>query len=98
MDLKNRAQFIVWMLKFYPSAFLVTWRQPPEHSFSLASLSEYGQLQVNDEIEFPVDLHRIPHERWPEAPTDQSILLYGQEAIMATERTRRPLPPNTLLP
>lgn len=98
MDLRGRKQFVIWLLKFYPSAFLVTWRQPLEHSFSLPALSEHGKIAINDEVDFPVPLDRIPHERWPEAPTDQSILLYGQEAIMASERARTPLPANSVFP
>lgn len=98
MDLRIHQQFIIWILKFYPCAFLVTWRQPAEHSFNLNSLSDYRHLGINDEVEFPVSLNRIIHERWPEAPTDHSVLIYGQEAIMANERGSKPLPANSVVP
>ena len=35
------------------------------------------------QVEIPINVHTIPSEYWPEAPTPTSLVVYGQEAIVS---------------
>ena len=82
-------------------AFLITFDEPEEYNFGLVELSRWRNEHVNYEVEVPVYLSRIIPQYWPEAPTDTSIIMYGQEAIVSydwkkfkannpLQRTRKP--------
>lgn len=83
LDIPSGHSFAIWLLKFFPIAFLVVWGEPkglhyPIHGFDLWHNCPFDTL-----VDLPVTLRPIPPQFWPEAPSDQSVLLYGQEAIFA---------------
>lgn len=73
----------IWLLKFFPIAFLVTWRKPSDLKFHVANFDPWRSSPFNYEAELPLVLRPIIHEYWPEAPTDHSIVVYGREAMVA---------------
>lgn len=71
----------IWFLKFFPVGFLVTFNEPPEHTFDFIELSEWRNSAIDEEVEIPIVLHSLAHEFWPEAPTRNTSVMYGQDAI-----------------
>ncbi len=88
LDIRLHDTVVVWFLKFFPVAFLVTINEPASFQFSYASLSSWGRDKLEYEVDIPVDFRNIPNEYWPEAPTDNSVILYGPEAIVSFDRKR----------
>ncbi len=82
-DLSVKKPVLVWFLKFFPIAFLITFNEPYEYNFSLTELSQWRYEGIDFEIEVPVNLNDIVHQYWPEAPSKTSIIMYGQEAIVS---------------
>ena len=70
-----------WLLKFFPISFMVTFNEPDKYNFNMEALSKFGKLGIDDEVEVNVDLENIIHQMWPEAPTDKSVVMYGNDAI-----------------
>lgn len=85
MDLPSGHAFTVWMMKFYPLAFLVVFDCPDGISFTANELSIYRDLEHNEAVRMDIDCTKIIHPHWPESPTDDSIILYGAEAAFARE-------------
>lgn len=75
--------FVFWLLKFFPLAFLVAWDEPVGLTYSIHSLEPWRSASIDEVAELPLNLATIPPLFWPEAPTRESILMYGQEAIHA---------------
>jgi hypothetical protein len=87
MDIRIGKPVIIWFIKFFPIAFLVTWDRPEEMNIQFPNLGEWRNAGIDEEINIPVYLDRIAHQFWPEAPTDNSVVTYGKEAIVALGRT-----------
>lgn len=85
-DLKVGKPVAIWFLKFFPIAFLVTINEPPGYTFHATELSTWRSLEIDGECEIPLEIKSIQHQRWPEAPTKTSIIMYGQEAIVSFNR------------
>ncbi|MCR4345817.1 MAG: hypothetical protein NUV55_01230 [Sulfuricaulis sp.] len=85
-DLKVGQPVVIWLMKFFPVTFMVTWNEPAGYAFRVPILSTHRTLGINGEVELPIPLRPIVHEFWPQAPTQYSFLLYGQEAIWAIGR------------
>lgn len=77
----------IWLLKFFPVAFLMTFEKPGESFFTLPRLSEFD-TSLPVEVDLPLVLHTIPHRYWPEAPTDDSAITYGKEAMFSVPHVR----------
>lgn len=75
--------FALWLLKFFPVAFLVAWDEPTGLNYPIHSLDPWRSAPIDLVAELPLNLTNIPPLFWPEAPTEQSMLMYGQEAIHA---------------
>lgn len=75
--------FAFWLLKFFPVAFLVAWDEPHGVKEPIEPLHIWRHIGFNDELELRLMLKPIPPLYWPEAPTDESVILYGQEALFA---------------
>lgn len=88
-DLRVKEPVLIWFMKFFPVAFMVTWREPAGYEFDLPNLAQHRVLGLEDGVDLPIHLDHIPHEYWPEAPTDHSIVTYGQEAIWAIEKSMK---------
>jgi hypothetical protein len=78
---------VIWLMKCFPLAFAVLWDggfkfengAPQPRDFDA-----YTNMRIDDEVDLPIDLFGVPHELWPEAPTDGTALMLGQEAVSAT--------------
>lgn len=75
--------FTFWLLKFFPVAFMVTWDEPSgleylPHSFDSWRSSPYAEV-----AELPITIRQPLPPYWPEAPTNRTMIMYGQEAIHA---------------
>ncbi|WP_097065916.1 hypothetical protein [Nitrosovibrio sp. Nv4] len=80
----------VWLMKFFPVAFFVIWDKPHGYQYpQFPNMATWGHLGIDDDIELPVHLNVVPHERWPEAPDDGRILVYGQQAMGVHEKAKK---------
>lgn len=78
---------VIWLMKFFPVSFLMAFEKTPEPYFTLPTLSAYhNALPV--EVDLPLVLQNIPHRYWPEAPSDDSAITYGREAMFAVPHIR----------
>jgi len=76
----------IWMMKCFPLAFAVLWNRDFQFDAPCQprNFDAHVGAQIDDVADLLVDLSNVPPEYWPEAPTDSTILGYGQEALMAT--------------
>jgi len=74
-------------MKFFPVSFLMTFEKTAEPMFNLPRLSNYHDL-LPVEVELPLVLKNIPPRYWPEAPTDDSAITFGREAMFAVPHVR----------
>lgn len=88
MDTRKGGSVVIWLMKFFPVAFMVTWNRPPAYTFDhLPSFESYRSTTLDEVVDIPVPLRPLRHERWPELPVEpHSLLLYGEEAIWAVGR------------
>lgn len=77
----SREPVVLWMMKFFPVAFVMSFESSPEPHFNFPRLSDYHEFLPID-INLPLHLEGIPPRYWPEAPTDNSAIVYGKEALM----------------
>lgn len=79
-----------WLMKFFPIAFWVIWDSPEGYEYPrLRSFDDYRFLGPDEEVEIPVLLNEMPHERWPEAPDDERFCAFGEGAIGVIEKKPR---------
>lgn len=76
-----------WLMKYFPLGFIVTWEQPEEIQIDLECLDFYAGGDINSVVDVPVNLKNIPSPVWPEEPTDDCAVLYGNRAISAIQKT-----------
>ncbi|EAU53858.1 hypothetical protein SPV1_12827 [Mariprofundus ferrooxydans PV-1] len=89
-DLGCEGQAYFWLMKFYPIAFFVVWDNPINYTFpNLQKLSRYRNASIDDVVELPLDLKKLPPECWPEQPTGSSIICYGNGSMGATESAKK---------
>lgn len=74
---------VIWFLKFFPIAFLVTFDKPDEWNFGLSELSIWRDREVDYKAKEYVQLTNFPNQMWPEAPTEYNVVCYGEEAIVS---------------
>lgn len=89
LDLSIGEPVFMWFMKFFPVAFMITWKEPSAYNFTVPNLSKWRTSAINDEYELVIPLKRVVHQFWPEAPTNQSIVAYGQEAVIAVDLPKR---------
>jgi len=71
------------LIKFFPISYMVTLTSLKKGRINLPNLVDHMPLDLDGEIEIPIYLQNIPHQRWPEAPTDDGAILYGERAMGA---------------
>lgn len=73
-------------MKYFPIAYLCC--DKPEYA-GLQCLSWYRDAGIDDEIEIPIDLKRVEHPYWPEAPSDEdnNVFFGGQSASNSVHAT-----------
>lgn len=87
LRVKDSAAF--WLMKFFPIAFFIVWGDPAGYEYpELGDLSAWSDITGDTEVDIPIYLNRIPHERWPETPEEHSFLIYGEGAVGAQEWNR----------
>lgn len=67
LDLVIEKPVLIWFMKFFPIAFLVTWSEPEEYIFDVPNLGNWRANAIDDEVELPVPLDKTVHQYWPEA-------------------------------
>lgn len=83
LDIKASATFYFWLLKFFPIAFLMIWDGPNTLEYRLPSFNAWRSSEFESRINVPLRLRPTMDPFWPEAPSDNHVLLYGKEAITA---------------
>ncbi len=86
LDVPSGSSVAIWLMKFFPMAFLVTWQDTLEHRFDLPNFDPWRHAGIDDNTNLPICLSPVVHPDWPESPSDNSVLLYGQEAMVAYRR------------
>jgi hypothetical protein len=83
-DLRCEDNAYIWIMKFFPLAFLMVWDDPKGYGYSqYPNLMKWRHIAIDDTVDMPVQLTVVPHERWPEAPTEHTFLMYGEGAMGA---------------
>jgi hypothetical protein len=65
------------VLKYYPLAFLVT---DLDHYKGLKELTKFKDVNIDDEIEIPINLYKKFGPYWPEAITNENPFLIASKA------------------
>lgn len=72
------------LLKFYPVAFLLTWKKPSVFNPPVPNLCDHRSTQFDSEVEAAFNLLPLPPRRWPETPdVPSACVLYGGDAMYA---------------
>lgn len=89
-DLRTNDSAYFWLMKFFPIAFLVIWDSPSGYEYPhLNSFEDFRDLGPDEEVNMPVSLTSVPHERWPEAPENNRFCMFGEGAIGVCEKKPR---------
>lgn len=83
LDLRTKTPFVIWFVKFFPIAFMITFRQPEELRLNLSELSCWRDESYDFKTIEKVLLRNFPPQFWPEAPSDKNFIMYGQEAVVS---------------
>ena len=83
LDIPTGNVAVIWLMKFFPLSFMMSWEDTERPFFRLPCLSNWRVSDPEQEIELPLQLKGIPHRYWPEAPTKTSVVTFGQEAMFA---------------
>ena len=75
--------FPMWLLKFFPIAFLVAWDDPQGMEYQPHSFEPWRAAPFAKEADLQLTLRPTLPAFWPEAPSDRTIIMYGHEAIHA---------------
>jgi len=73
---------MMWLLKSFPLAFAALWER--DFRFEVPAprdFDAYASAGIDDFVDLPIDLFNVPPEEWPEAPTNNTMIMVGQEAI-----------------
>ena len=81
LDIPSGNPFAIWLLKFFPVAFLITWGEPSYLEYSPHPFEPWRSSLFGHQENMPLTIRPALPAFWPDAPTDRSVLLYGQEAI-----------------
>lgn len=81
LDIPTGNISVIWLMKFYPVSFMMSWEKTEEPMFDLPNFSVFEAEDCGGDVEIPIRIDEIPHRYWPEAPSDRSVVTYGQEAM-----------------
>lgn len=73
------------IIKFMPFGFWLVWDQPRNISIPLQQLvprKDYGHNELHQVV---IDYGNIPHQNYPETPTDDEIVLYADKMTSVAE-------------
>jgi len=74
------------LLKFYPLAFMLTWKRNDRLHMQLRNLCDHRNVRYEDEAEVAIDTLPPPHQLWPEVPTGHSAVMYAGRPKIAEAR------------
>jgi hypothetical protein len=77
---RDNNHFAFWLLKFFPLAFMVTWDKLAT-PLGLQNFNRWRGVPFESEADIPIVLSPSIGEHWPEAPTEESIVAFGREAV-----------------
>lgn len=83
IDHASQESVVIWLLKFFPMAFMFTWGPPVGLNEPMQSFEPWRNSPFDLVTDLQVTLRPTLHPYWPEAPSKQSTLVYGQEAVCA---------------
>lgn len=80
--------YVFWCLKFFPLAFLVSIENEHEELIMHPRLNDriFGSGLFRTDV--PIHLYGLPPQNWPEAPDDSGVILFGEDAMVATSRQK----------
>ncbi|CAN7782228.1 hypothetical protein LJR296_008095 [Cupriavidus necator] len=82
-NLATGQTFPIWMMKSNPLAFAVAWEDGELPGRRVCTLDPWADVQVDHVAIVPVRTSKVPPEFWLEAPTNDLVVIYGQDAVMA---------------
>lgn len=86
-DLSTQSTFAIWLLKFYPVAFALTFDDAPLIAHpGIQSFDQWRDARYEQKAAVSASLRVPVPQMWPEAPTPTSMFVVGQEAVYATPR------------
>ncbi len=89
-NLQAKDPAVICLMKFFPIAFLMIWNNPTGYDYpQFPNFSWWRTLEPDDEVDMPINLDQVPHERWPEYPENHSFLLYGEGAMGVKEKPKK---------
>lgn len=71
-----------WCLKYFPLAFMVAWDEKARR-IRLPNLRDYMLNSGTHRARVPVHLRDLPPQTWPEAPSNDGAVFYGDGAVGA---------------
>ena len=75
-------------LKFRPIGYIVS--DTPQYA-GLCSLSKYRDLEIDDEVEIPIDIRCVHDKDWPDVPDeDRNVVIVGDSGLRGIEARGRP--------
>lgn len=75
-------------LKYFPVAFMVTWNLDDRNRILAPDLGAFMLYGGGHPADLPLSLRSIPHPLWPEAPTSNGAVVYGNDALGALPRAK----------
>lgn len=78
-----------WCLKYFPIAFMVTWYLDRREGIAAPNLRDYILGSGDHPANVILPLRSIPHPLWPEAPTDNGMVVCGADAVGAVAHSPR---------
>lgn len=87
LNIGNRVIVSIWLMKFFPLAFLATLDEPSERQFHANNLDTFRDSSNEQLQTISLRLRPVVHPNWPEAPDDSAVILYGPQALAADPRT-----------
>lgn len=88
LEIAIKTSLVFWLMKFFPLAFFITFNEPNDRVYVLANLDEYGNEPFECVREIVLPIFPLVHAKWPEAPNDGSLILYGEQALSGMPRAR----------
>jgi hypothetical protein len=89
LNLPTKDVFAFWLMKFFPLAFFITIGEPACPVFRLANFDNYRGLPATATDYIYLSTRGLVPSEWPETPSEETVLLYGQEAVVAEAMSRR---------
>jgi hypothetical protein len=87
-NIRNHVQSLFWLMKFFPLAFLVSFNEPDVRSWQPLNLDVYRNVPHDSWWPVAVRLRPVVHPYWPESPSDDDFILYGEQAVVINPLTK----------